>query len=415
MYQSNINKYLKNIKTRRTQMAKIEQIILLVILSLLSMNFVARVFYLAFILFVVIAILQKGLDIPGAVFPTFLLAISMCMFSPSAHDEILGMIKPFTYPLCVIIGYNLAYADNVEKTKKQVIWIIIALAFGSYSHYILNMFYNWGQNIGRNTFDIWTRTILSATGQASLACIMIGVSITLLFSELHYIIKISSFIVLISILYYNLILAGRTIFILVTIILILNFLISFMRIRSTNTLIKRMLIIFLILFIIYYIIKNNIFGINDIFRDSNYFKRFYSKYGSDGIYEDGRLLFKKMYLQNMLYYPFGGNELRQAVGNHHAHDVLLDTYSDSGLFAMIAVMIMIINTIVRVYKICKYDRAFFFFNMIISNVIIAILYIFSIEPILEGMPWLFASFCVIYGAIAQLIDNLNNRDITMTT
>ena len=111
-----------------------------------------------------------------------------------------------------------------------------------------------------------------------------------------------------------------------------------------------------------------------------------------------------MYLQNMLSYPLGGKELYKAVGKHYAHDIYLDTYSDSGALAFVAVLIMMGYYIVRSVRLCVRPGIDGNTKKMLVNILIVFLIIFGTEPILDGTPWLFASFCVLYGSIARLTE-----------
>ncbi len=413
MHQEKACKYFKSssrlaIASRSTE--KGAQALILVFLCLMSMDFQTRFFYFAFALFGVLIILQRlNLKIPQVCIPALVLSVSMCVFSKSTRGWALAMVRPFAYPLCVIVGYNMINTDNRGRAEKQIFAVLISLALGAYIHYLLNMIYNWGRSADRNTFDYWTKSVLAATGQSSLASLMIGIIIPLLFSEVKAGYKLLLFSVLFSILYYNLMLGGRTIFILVIILLFLNIVSKWIRKKTSQTRIKIILSLILTIIIILTIVQFNIFGIKDIFYRSNFFYRFFVESEGSGVTEDGRLTYRLLYLKNMIFYPFGGNELHNAVGRHYAHDLLLDTYSDSGVFSFVALVIMLIMCVLRTKMIYKSSLLNTLYKDVLFNSIVVFFVIFAVEPIFDGMPWLFASFCVIYGAIAKATEITNTK------
>ena len=400
MYQLGTNRY---IKTEQSQPEKWILIIVSILLGMLSMNFMSRFYYIAFILFgAIVVIYNKNFIFPAVVIPAFILSVSICFFSPNSGEGVLEIIKPFTYPFCVLIGYTLV---NVCKEKeKQAMTIILVLASGAYCHYLLNMIYNLGRGMGRNTLDFWTQSILSATGQASFAYLMIGVSVSMLFYNTKIFIKALAFGILISIAVYNLTLGGRSIFVLIILMIIGNSISILVTKRGIEKKLKILLWILLLIAIFAIVIHYNIFGITETIQNSNYYNRFYAKYGNDGLYEDGRMRYKNFYLQNMYLYPFGGHELKTAANGNYAHDLLLDAYSDSGIITFIALVFMLWITITKSYSIiCKKDISINAKSLIV-NVFFSLFFLFSMEPILEGLPWLLASFCIIYGSVAGLAE-----------
>lgn len=407
MNQDSPCKYIKSIDYQTDKSRTLENLTLfieLILLSLMSMDFRTRFFYFAFALFGVLIIFQRmKFETPLAVIPAIILSVSMCLFSPTTRGWTLGMIRPFAYPLCVIAGYNLVNVAEKKKAERQIVYIIIALAFGACTHYVLNMIINWGKSVDRNTIDYWTKSVLAATGQSALASLMIGVAIPLLFTEIKKRYKFLALGILVCILYYNLVLGGRTIFVLFFAMLFINILSSIIRSKSGIKRIRILFILFIIAVFIFVLIRFNIFGINDLFVKSNFYKRFFAA-NHDNVTEDGRSEYRILYLKNMFFYLFGGNELRRAVGNHYAHDLLLDLYSDSGFFAFVAVLFMLGFCLIKTFKLFRDPQTGSIFKRILVNVIITFFTMFAMEPILDGMPWMFASFCIIFGSITRIME-----------
>ena len=79
-------------------------VILLALLFLTALNIINMAFCAVIFLFLV---QYDAIKLPRAIMPALLLSVSMCIFSPSVSYTLLGLLKQFTYPLCVLIGYNL--------------------------------------------------------------------------------------------------------------------------------------------------------------------------------------------------------------------------------------------------------------------------------------------------------------------
>ena len=159
MQQTEHYRYIRADLTRNDNKPDGLLLVVLFFLFLMAMNFVTRFFYLSFISFgMAILIKKKGFEISQVSIPAFILALSMCIFSKSTRGDGMAMIKPFTYPLCIITGYNLASSDSIQKAERQMIWILIALAAGAYGHFFLNMLNNLGKGESRNTIDFWTKS-----------------------------------------------------------------------------------------------------------------------------------------------------------------------------------------------------------------------------------------------------------------
>ena len=406
MYQNGTCRYIKTYSNEQEKSAKTGHFVIsLVVLCLMSMDFKTRFFYFAFAVFGVTILMQRmHFELPQAFLPAMILAVSMVMFSPSAQGWSLAKIRPFAYPLCVIAGYNMIFAENRKDAEKQITAILIALAVGAFSHYALNMIFNWGKTTDRNTLDFWTKSILAATGQSSLASLMVGVAISVLFSDYTRKIKFIFLAILVCITYYNLMLGGRTLFVLMIVLMIANILAEWVRNKNAQKRMKILFILLLIVLLVFFIIRLNLFGVVDIFYSSNFFTRFFMDSGSDGFTQDGRMTYKMLFLENMLWYPLGGNELHKAVGNHYAHDIFLDTYSDSGIFAFFAIVTMVGYYIVRTIRTYRYKQTSLRFKKLLMNTMIVIVIVFCMEPTLDATPWLFASFCVFYGSLARLTE-----------
>lgn len=372
---------------------------------LATMNVINRYYvfmYIALGLFVLLKPRRKFyLDILPILL-LFVLAISWVIFSPDSTISIFGVVKPFTYVLCYIMGSSLIKDDNeysLDSTPYKLFYkTVFVVALGSFIHYLLNWISNFG-SLSRNTTDIWSGEAMAATGQASLACLSLALAIACLFSKNKVSIKIVSIITIVLVLVYNLVLSGRTLLLLTLVILAIAFLHKVIRQKKGR--LKTIVIVSLVIILLLSAYLFNVFGIKTYIEESPLFDRFFSEDSNMDLDEDDRMNRKMYYLSNFDKHLFGGVHFRHEVG--FSHDLYLDTYDEAGVFAFIAVVAYVILTVWHLIK-CVRDKSLpFAFRQIVLCVYVAIYIEFFIEPILQGMPWLFASFCLIDGYVAGVL------------
>ena len=313
------------------------QAIILILLFMASMDFFSLHYYCVFAAFAFCMLLTSGrISLDYSFILLIGLAITYAFFVVLSDFSVTSILKPFTYPLCYFIGLNIfsESKSNFKVLQKKINKAIIIVSMGAFTHYMLNLLLNFN-SLKRNTIDIWSGSVRSATGQASLANMAIAVFITLLFSNTLIKAKIVSVIGLLIALGYNLTLAGRTL-IAMTILLFLVAFIFSQFISSISKKIKTLLIITAAVFLIIYLYNIDFIGIKSIINESNLLRRF----EIESVNDSTRSLYKMSYLKLLLVYPFGGGKIHEEVGAY-AHDIYLDTYSDVGVVGFIFLILFI--------------------------------------------------------------------------
>lgn len=401
MQQHGISKYVNSNKSGLSFRGY--QIIVVTLLFMMSMNVVNRFFYLAFFAAGVCIIMERNaIRVSGSMIPTICFSISLCAFSPSTGGSVLGFIKQFAYPLCTLVGYNLISSNKSEVAEGQATDLTVILAGGACGHYFLNMLRNWGGAASRNTIDFWTNTVIAATGQAALACMMVAVAAGFLFSESSRWIKIYMFAILVGIVYYNLMLAGRTLFVLLFVALLVGFFARFITLRNSYKRLKLLVSVMIVCLLVMVIFFSNVFGIQDSILESNFYNRFFSKNAGEAIEDDGRFDKKIEYIKRMDKHLWGGKNIHAEIGS--AHDIIFDTYDEAGVFALVFILVILIDMLRKCVAICKSRKISDQTKTMLSCVITVVMLEFMIEPILAGIPWLLASYCAMYGAYSRLIE-----------
>ena len=370
-----------------------------------ALNFIDRYYvfiYLAVLFFLITPGRRFTMNSSAVVLVLF--STSMLIFNPSSQTMFTNMLKPFTFPLCYIMGLNLFVRKedsmiSLEKEENRVSTLIYILTIGIMIHFLLNMMTNWGAS-DRNVIDFWTKDDASATGQAVLACIMIGVAIAFLFTKVGKLKKTIAIVSLILIIIYNLILAGRTIFSLI--IITTAFALICTCIFNRNKISKIVITIVVIVLALLILYSLDVFGIKTMFENSNFYNRFFGGSTSQGVEDDARFEHKLVYLRYFFDFPWGGGNIRELYG-HSAHDLYLDTYDESSIFALITIVIYIIHSLKRMITCLRTQSLTFKTRLLIACVYMVCNVQFFLEPIMRGVPWLLASYCFIDGAVTNLL------------
>jgi len=118
--------------------------------------------------------------------------------------------------------------------------------------------------------------------------------------------------------------------------------------------------------------------------------------------EDTRLYLKYRYILNIFRYPFGGGALYSHVGGY-AHELYLDVYSDVGIVGYLLIVVFVVGTTINVWRVINKNSRFDNeLKLLVLCTYTAIFAEFFIEPIVQGVPWLLCSFCIISGLISRL-------------
>lgn len=365
-------------------------------------------YYILVAFFMCVFLNARSIKIDISFLLLVLFSLSYLCFEIKEMDTISMMIKPLMYPMCYLIGRNFlkvdkSYEDRISCDKEfQLICILIIISMGPFIHYILNMLENSG-SIYRNTIDIWTGEILSATGQAALAIMAIAIFATGLFSSAKVLPQIASAIGVFIILAYNMVLAGRTLILLTVVVLLVAFTLS-IRMNSNNRRRGIFIGVTLTTLTVLIIYVQNHFGIREWILGSNLSNRF----DSISLFEDARTNYKILYLKNMLNYPFGGGYLHEHVGSY-AHELYLDVYSDIGFIGYILIIGFVMFSVACALALVKSNNLSNNLRIMITCLYIIVLFEFMLEPVIQGIPWLLNLFCFISGVLACFAKNINNE------
>ena len=373
-------------------------------LFLASLNFATRYYYwnyIAFAFFLIAPTCRIRVNV-SSIF-LLVLALSMLIFDQNSCNGITDMIKPFVFLVSYTVGMGLFTDHNhVEARIKETERIIYVCAFGALTHYFLNLLLNIN-SLERDTIDIWTGSVMSATGQASLASMCVGIVAALLFSDHTRKTKIAAVVLSLVIILYNMILAGRTLIFMLLIVFVIA--LFYQRHDKKVKIGKELLVLFIFGALLLFIYNLDLFSIKTSFEQSNFYTRFFGKDGF-GLFDDPRLDYKRVYLNHIFDYPFGGTYIRRAYG-FYAHDLYLDTCDQYSIFAGLAIVAYIVSSIIRLVKCLSVPTIPFRTKQLMLCVYAVMNMQFLVEPIIQGMPTYFVSYCLVDGVITRYLAEQN--------
>lgn len=364
--------------------------------KLYSMHFMIAAFALYWISAV-------KLRLPKSVVPMLALSVSLMAFWDIAFSGSTTMAKCIVWPGAFLLGYGLIRdSRDLETAVKRALILLGLAALGMFIHYGLNMLVNLGAKAaGRNTMDFWSGERRAATGQAAIACIPVGWFMGRLFCANSWRERALPILGLAVVLYYNLTLSARFLLFLPLVLVavgVLWTLITKVDRRKKKRVLLSIAVIAVAVLVLY---ATNTWGIRDTVEDSLLFRR-YEVSDNMQLKEDSRWDRRAMYLKLMPRYLWGGNHIREAVGGY-AHDLFLDTYDEAGVFALLAVIAIAFDAVAKLFRLLKHPGISQNTKLTVLCVYVAVGAEFLAEPILPGVPWLLASFCLFHGAVTALL------------
>ncbi len=391
----------------RIKKESIGYVLICSLLILCAMNFSAKFFYFVFALFFALLLTQKTLLFNNKAIVYLGLGVLMAVYN--MNEGLLPMLRCLACCMMYLVGYNMVIVRYHKKAEERDVRLheaesianalIISMCVGSFIHYVLNALSNIGSNIGRNTIDIWSNQIMAATGQAAIACLMLGLSVAWIYQPSRKVYRFVGIAAIVTVLAYNLTLAGRTLIVVLGALFVIGF--WFVNQIRKNGMEKLRLVIGFVFAIMagIFVISLNIGGIRDYISESNLFDRFNLSF-DEFFYDSARSSNKISYILNAWKYPFGGLHLRQEF--NYAHDLLLDGYDEYGIFGLLLLVAILFFGLFSLYRLLKHANYSNSFKIVLLCVYFAILLFFTVEPILAGMAWLFSCYCLINGCMDGL-------------
>lgn len=373
---------------------KIEAIdVIAYILLLLACVNINNMFFVLISVTLVFLFITNKITFPKATWSLYLFCFTfMIFYYYNKNYSLNDLLKAFSYGLSFSIG-DILIRRRTNKIKAATN-LILLISFGFCIHGCLNFFmnyldYGW-HPLTRNMPDIWTGKPMAATGHGVIFCVFVGSLYYCLFVQKKKWIMVLALIGLICMVLFNMMSASRTVFVLIALTFACSLALDIGTRKAITT--KHLLIIAIIVFMIILFISNA-FGIKSFFNESALGNRL--KY-VENIKEDSRFFIHKVYLVGMFYYPFGGRNIKRIIGTY-AHNLFLDLYDMAGFIPTLCLLIFFIKMTIILLHIIKDNRVDLGFKLLYFSVNVTMIFQLFTEPILEGVPWLLAIYCLING------------------
>lgn len=384
----------------------VENWILLFLFLLAGMNFKAKFFYFVFAAVLVHFVLHRKICVDRSIIWYVIFTAIYAMYALKLG--LMDTVRKFSFACCYLLGYNtilMTRGQGALRHDEQERWLeacIGSVSIGSWIHLMLNFLLTRGAIVTRNTIDIWSGRVMSATGQAALAVLMLANGIVWFFLPRGNMMRWIGAGAVASILLYNLILSGRTLIVLAALLLFVTILFILasrqFSARQRYDTVKLLIVLLVCLAVIF---AFDVGGIRSKLLESNLAERFEDVEATEDLLKDGRMENKMKYLQSVLKYPFGGLNMRSEYG--YAHDLLLDAYDECGIMMFMSLLGIMVGALADAWRTLKNTYVTARVKCLIICIYVAFLVEFSMEPILAGMPWLFACFALISGCIRGMV------------
>lgn len=395
--------YIEQLKDKKTETGYPLLFIILVVCAVANV-FLVGIYILTFVS-IFYFLLRNKIIIQNKTVVLFLFAIFYTTFFLVSNGFSLEPFKTFTFLLLWLVVYNL----SKDKSIKQIFIFILLLGYGMAIHGILNFVYNTingTEMIEGRSYDFWSKTYSSATGQAINFTLFISISFWAIFLQKNSVLKFLSVMVFIVSLVYDVQLGGRTFLILCGGSVVLGLLIYIIVNSIDGAEIKKIIFLVisvLVLFLLFIVaFKQNWFGIKTLYENSYLAKRL-NNTNSTSFRNDGRIEKKLYYLQHFFDNPWGGKFMEEVVGS--SHELWLDVYDTAGILPYVLIIIFTFQSIKTVWRIVRERKIESSYRVGLAVYIFVILAQFFVEPILTGSPLLFCSYLMIDAALTRFCDD----------
>lgn len=283
---------------------------------------------------------------------------------------------------------------------------IYTITFGNFLHGILNVIYttiSFGFSIyfsGLRDFpDIWSRENFTATLQGTYYTL----SATLLFYSLvirkenlllSYIIIVMVFLSLIV----SAIMGNRTLLFIFGIVFMVSLVIYFIIEKRKKRVVTIFMFICFLIIVFYSLYAINFIGLREIVENSLLVGRM----KNSGTQNDPRFSAYFLVFKQLFDYPVGGYKMYLG-GLKYAHNLWLDVVFATGLVPFIFLILFTINTSITIYNVIKQSSLPISFRLLSFSIYAGYILNFMVEPILEGVPIMFISFCLINGMLSKFL------------
>ena len=385
--------------------SNIQNTILNICILLFGINFLYKCNYIVMITFILLLFFKKfKISYQNIVTLVILVLFAISWYIFTDGHEIAGVCLP----ICYLIGSNIDDKDEKGITK-FILLISMSLAFYTTLFFVNNAITNGITSYDvYNQQNIWTGQPLWATNIMLYSSLFFSCFGYVVFEEKDLKMKVLYFVIFIINAFYALMLGRRA----ALLMIILSFTFSFIykviiedkdsrkKIFKLTIAICSLGIFLLVLLLIMF--KTNAFGIKEIIKSTDLYVRFIRPHKIMYFFRDsGRMNIRINYFKHFFDYMWGGNVLRDIVGNY-AHDLWLDVYDVAGIVSFVIIIIYSIIFVFDAVKICTNKSISHAFRLFVICLFICIVSQMFLEPILEACRAYMFGVCMIHGSLVLI-------------
>lgn len=379
----------------------------LLFLFLFSLNFFGKgsIFFIALIANALIISILKGnkfvLD-KGFVYITL---FSISYFLVLQYHRTITIYNIFIFLIAPIAAYVVGQLV-VSQSYASISNNIHTIAIGNFLHGFLNVVYTtllYGFSFyfsGLRSFpDIWSQEILTATLQGTyytLPASLLFYSIVIWKENLRFSCMI--IVMVFFSLFVSALMGNRTLLFIIGIVFLASLIVYYLLEKRKIKIIRILIAVFVLCLIIYSFYVTNFFSLREMVEDSLLVSRM--KYSDSR--NDPRLSVYFWVFNQLFDYPMGGYKMYLG-GLKYAHNLWLDVIFATGLIPFIFLFLFSLNVSFNIYKLIKLSSLSISFRLLLFGIYLGFMLNFMVEPILEGVPMMFVSFCLISGMLSKFI------------
>ncbi|MFC4802572.1 hypothetical protein ACFPA1_25000 [Neobacillus sp. GCM10023253] len=380
----------------------------LVIVFLFSINFYGKGHFLLLLLLlvglIVINYKKSKFKITIDHLLIFLFSISYFIIlfmhrSPGIGAMLIYLIGPIA---CYFIGYFIIKVDS-----KFIVKTMLSITLGLFLNGLLNMInyfqiygFNPNQTGLRVVPNIWSGGVLTDTLQGTYFALVSSIlfySFILLKKGKHILIPIILIGCTIFSIISSFILGNRTLIAVVMVSFVVSFLVySYLERKSKKEFFKVLLFVSGLFSLVFIFYISNSFGLKEFVLNSTW----YTRTETASMMDDARIRFYKIALSQMLDFPFGGYHMSFT----YAHNLWFDVLNATGLIPFFFLLLYTLNSIKGLVNIIIYKSIDMQFKMFTLGIYLGFFLVFMVEPILEGVPYMFLLFILFNGMTNKYIE-----------
>lgn len=342
-------------------------------------------------------------------------AVAFILYFLLGNEQTMHAFVRFCIGTTLFMGVGYHYAYRSKDRIRTAINLTYALSFGFVLQQFLTLVINWNNASNRYLPDFWNGELVQPTNFNSRGIITIAMAYFVIKYEKRMVWKLLYFASLCEVLLASIMTASRTNLYFFIIFMAMDFVVDcFIIQKNTHREFKKALTAKRLAWICFSLI--GVFIICSVFSNQiiNWFMKsaIVERQASDvarfSLNNDPRwerwINTIKMFGQ----YPMGHPEAA------HAHNLILDVGRVAGIIPMLFMLVAFIHQVVISVKVVISKNMLMLEEKVYTFCLMICLWAaFMIEPVLEGRPYIYIGYCLIFGIVYGMYDRRNDHGIEL--